>query len=75
MMIFSEDMEIVRSSLTIIASYLASLLEEGKSKLMACSNISPVRASSCSPSSAPVYLEEQSTFRIHQLELSDFVSC
>ena len=37
MMIFSEDTEIVRSSPVVIASYSASLLEEGKSKRMACS--------------------------------------
>ena len=65
MMIFSEDTEIVRSSPAIIASYLVSLLEAGKSKRMASSIISPVGASSCSPSPAPVYREGPSTFRIH----------
>ena len=40
MMIFSEDTEIARSSSAIIALYLASLLEAGKSKRMACSIIS-----------------------------------
>ena len=75
MMIFSKDTKIGRSSLAIIASYSASLLEVGKSKRMACSIISPVGASSCSPSPAPVYREAPSTFRVHQPELSDFVSC
>ena len=35
MMIFSEDTEIARSILAMIASYSASLLEAGKSKRMA----------------------------------------
>ena len=65
----------MRSSPTIIYSYSASLLEAGKSKRMACSIISPVRASSCSPSPALVCREVTSTFRINQLDLSDFVSC
>ena len=75
MMIFSEDTEIARSIPTIIASYSASLLEAGKSKCMACFIISPVGALSYSPSPAPVCREAPSTFRVHQLELSDFVSC
>ena len=44
MMIFSKDMAIARSILPMIASYSASLLEVGKSKLMACSIISLVGA-------------------------------
>ena len=44
MMIFSEDMEMARSSPTMIASYLASLLEAGKFKRMACSMTSLVKA-------------------------------
>ena len=75
MMIFSEDTEIVRSSSNIIASYSASLLEGGKSKSMVYSIISPVWASSCSPSVASVYREAPSTFRVHQPKLFDFVSC
>ena len=54
MMIFSEDMEIARSSPAIIASYSTSLLEARKSKRTAYSITSPVRALSCSPSPAPV---------------------
>ena len=46
MMIFSEDTEIARSSPVIISSCLASLLEAGKSKRMACFITSPVGASS-----------------------------
>ena len=75
MMIFSEDTEIARLILDMIASYSTSLLEEGKSKRMVCSIISPFRAFSCSPSLAPVYREVPSTLRVHQSEFSDFVSC
>ena len=75
MMIFSKDTEIVRSSLAIIASYSVSLLEARKSKHMACSIISPIGASSYNPIPAPVCREAPSTFRVHQPELSDFVSC
>ena len=74
MTIFSEDREIVRSILDVIASYLASLLETGKPKRMACSIISLVEALSYSPSPTPICREAPSIFRIHQLELSDFVS-
>ena len=70
MMIFSEDTKIARSILAMIALYLASLLEVGKSKCMAYSIISSIRALSCSPSLAPVCSEAPSTFRAHQLELS-----
>ena len=49
MIIFFEDMEIVKSIPAMIASYLASLLEAGKSKRMACSIISPIGALSCNP--------------------------
>ena len=75
MIIFSEDTEIVRSIPAMIASYSASLLEAGKSKRMACFIISSVGALICSPSPAPAYSEVPSTFRVHQRELSDFVSC
>ena len=44
-----------RSSPVTIASYSDSLLEAGKSKRMTCSITSPVGASSCSPSPAPIY--------------------
>ena len=73
MMIFSEDTEI--AILAMIASYSASLLEAEKSKRMAYSIISPVGALICSLNPASVYREAPSTFRVHQLELSDFVSC
>ena len=75
MMIFSEDTQIVRSILARIASYSALLLDAGKSRCMTCFIISPVGALSYSPSPAPVCREAPSTFRIHQSELSDFVSC
>ena len=75
MIIFFEDTEIARSIPTMIASYSASLLEVGKSKRMACSIISLVRALSCSPSPALVCREASSTFRVHQLELSGSISC
>ena len=65
MMILFEDTEITRSSPANITLYLASLLEAGKSKRMACSITSPVRASNCSPSPAPVCREVPFTFRIH----------
>ena len=75
MIIFYEDMEITRSISTMIASYLASLLEAGKSKRMACSIISLVRALSSSLKPAPVYREVPSTFRVHLPELSGSISC
>ena len=71
MIIFSEDMEIARSIPAMIASYSASLLEARKSKRMACSIISLVGALSCSPNLTLLYHEAPSTFRVHQLELSD----
>ena len=74
MMIFSEDMEVARLSSTLIASYSASLLEMGKFKRMACSMTSPVGDLSCSPRSAPVYLEAPSTFRVHHPEPSGSIS-
>ena len=74
MMIFSEDTEIARSILGIFALYFASLLDAGKSKCMDYFIISPVGALSCSPSPAPNFRETPSTFRVHQSELSDFVS-
>ena len=74
MMIFSEDTKIARLILVMIASYSTSLLEAGKSKCMIYSIISPVGALSCSPSPALNCREAPSTFRVHQLKLSDFVS-
>ena len=75
MMIFLEDMEITRSSPDMIASYSASLLKEKKFICMACSLASPVEDLSCSPRMTPVCREASSTFRVHQLELSGFISC
>ena len=75
MIIFFKDTEIVRSIPTMMASYSASLLEAGKSKRMAYSIISPIRALSCSPRSAPVCREAPSTFRVHQLDPSSSISC
>ena len=66
MMIFSEDTELARSSPAIISSYSALLLEIGKSRCMAYSMTSPVRALSRSPRLAPVCREALSTFRVHQ---------
>ena len=74
MMIFSQDTEIARSSLTMIASYSAKLLEAGKFKRMACSMTSPVGALSCSLRLAPVYREVPSTFRVHQSKLFGSIS-
>ena len=65
MIIFSEDTEIERLIPAMMASYSASLLEVEKSKCMACSIISPVKALSCSPKRAPVYREAPSTFKVH----------
>ena len=59
----------------MIPSYLASLLEAGKFKCMACFMTSLVRALSCSPRPAPICCEAPSTFRIHQPELSGSSSC
>ena len=55
MMIFSEDTEIVRSILTRIASYFASLLDAGKSNYIACSILSLVGTLSCKPTPASVF--------------------
>ena len=63
MMIFSEDIDIMRSILARFSSYLVSLLDTGKYSRMACSIFSPVGALSCNP--APVYREVSSTLRIH----------
>ena len=57
MIIFSEVMKIARSIPPMIALYLASLLEVGKSKCLVCSITSPVGALSVSPSPAPVCRE------------------
>ena len=65
MMIFSEDTEIARSILARIASYSASLLDAGKSNLIACSILSPVGALSCKPTPTLVCQEALSTLRIH----------
>ena len=70
-----EDTEIARLIPARIASYSTSLLEAERSRLMIYSIISVVGALSCSPSPAPVCCEAPSTFRIHQLELFDFISC
>ena len=75
MMIFSEDMEIARSSLAMITSYSASLLGEVKFKCMAYSMISQVGALSYKPKPAPVYREAPSTFRVHQPKLFGSISC
>ena len=75
MIVLSKDTEIARSTPARIASYSALLLEEGKSKRMACFIISPVWALSCSPSPSLICREPPSTFRIHLSKLSDFVSC
>ena len=61
MMIFYEKTKIARLIPAMITLYSASLLEAGKSKRMACSIISPVRALTCSPSPAPVCREAPST--------------
>ena len=74
MMIFSEDTKIVRSSLTMIASYLAFLLEAGKSKHLSSFIISPVRALSLSPRPTPTCHEAASTFRANKSELSGSIS-
>ena len=75
MIIFSEDTEIARSIPTMIASYLTLLLEAGKSKRMACSIISLIGALSCNPKPAIVCRKATSTFRVHQPEPSDSISC
>ena len=75
MMIFSKDMKIARSSPAMIASYSASLLKARKFRCMTCFVISLVGALSYSPRSAPVCREGPSTFRVHQPELSDSISC
>ena len=74
MMIFSEDIEIAWSSLAMITSYSASLLEAGKFKRMGCSMISPIGALSCSPRRAPACHEPPSTFRVHQPKFSNSIS-
>ena len=75
MMIFSEDTDIARSILTMIASYSVSLLDAGKSSRMAYSILSLVGALSCKPTPAPIGREAPSTLRIHQLAISGFASC
>ena len=75
MMIFSEDMEIMRFIPTRIASYSTSLLDAGKSNCIICSIFSPVGALSCKPILAPFCREAPSTLRIHQSTLPGSVSC
>ena len=75
MMIFSKDTEIVRSILDRIVSYSTSFLDVGSLNCIACFILSPVRALSCKPTPAPVYLEAPSTLRFHQSELPEFASC
>ena len=75
MMIFSEDTETARSNLTMIASYSASLLEDGKFKRISCSMTYLVGALSCNPKLDLVCYEAPSTFRVHQSELFGSISC
>ena len=75
MQIFSKDTEIARSSLAMMASYSASLLEANKFRRMTCFMTSPVGALSCNPRLAPVFREAPSTFRVHQPESSGSISC
>ena len=75
MQIFYEDTEIARSSLAMMASYSASLLEAEKLKHMAYSMISPIGALSCNPRPAPVCHEASSTFRIHQPKSFGSTTC
>ena len=49
MMIFFEDMKIMRSTPARIASYSVSSLDVGKSNRIVCSILSPVGALSCKP--------------------------
>ena len=64
MMIFFEDTNAARSIQARIASYSVSLLDAEKSKRMACSIFSPIRALSCKPtlvprlSSSSVYIKD-----------------
>ena len=64
MQIVSEDTEIARSSLAMMASYSALLFKAGKLKRMVCSMTSPVGALSCNPRPAPVCHEAPSTFSV-----------
>ena len=75
MQFFSKDTEIARSSLAMMASYSALLLEAKKFRRMTCSMTSPVGALSCNPRLAPVCREAPSTFRVHQLEPYGSISC
>ena len=75
MMIFFEDTEIVRSIAARIASYSASLLDEGKANHIACSILYPVRALSCRLTPTSVCQEATSTLRIHQSALPGSTSC
>ena len=74
MMIFSEDMEIVRSIPARIASS-ASLMDTRKSNRIANSILSLVGALSCKPILAPVCREAPSTLRIHKSALPGLASC
>ena len=75
MMIFSEDTKIVRSIQDRIALYSASLLDAGKSNLIAYSIFSPGGALSCKLTLTPVCREASSTLRTHQSVLPGFASC
>ena len=75
MMIFYEDMEIVRSIPVRIASYSASLLDAGKFNRIDCSILSSVGGLSCKPTSTPIYWDAPSTLSIHQSELPGSTSC
>ena len=66
MMSFSKDTDFARSTSARIASYLISLLDAGKSSLMAYSIFSPVGALSFKPTPTPVWQEASYTLRIHQ---------
>ena len=75
MIILSKDTKIARSSPTMIAAYLASLLEVGKFRCIACSITSLIGALSYSPRPTPICCKDPSTFIIHQSKLSDYFSC
>ena len=75
MMIFYEDTKIARSISARIASYLASLLDVGKSNRIAYSILSPIGALSCKTTPAPIFWEAPSTLRIHRSALPRSASC
>ena len=75
MMIFFEDTEVARSIPAKFASYLASLLDAGKSNRIVYFILYPVGALSCKPTPAPIFWEASSTLRIHQSALLGSTSC